>query len=184
MARNIIRIIHKYIVIVSECVGLFTRATRHSRFVRRDVCLRWTLGCHAPNRALKKNEKPTPPASYTSTTPTSSTTIVSPRIYSCGSSIFYSKYRPTPAPPRLSPHEQSPASTRSLHSLRKTHTQRHSLVSKPSLTLQAIPTLPHHGHLHSFIDITRLQARRSRQRQCHQAVHPKSTTLAKPDRTN
>lgn len=95
--------------------SLFTRA-RSSRFVRRDVCLRWTLGCHAPIRAaVKKNKKPTPPASCHLDTSTSSTTTAYPHIYSSpASSIFYSKYRPTPTPPRLSPHEQSPASTRSL----------------------------------------------------------------------
>ena len=71
-------------------------------FARRDVCLRRTLGCHAPFRAVKKNQKPTPPEPALPT-PTSSTTTVYPPIYSPGPSIFYSKYRPTPIPPSSNP---------------------------------------------------------------------------------
>ena len=52
---------HEYIVFncFKRCWWLlFTRArARKSRFVRRDVCLRRTLGCHAPIRAAVKKNK-------------------------------------------------------------------------------------------------------------------------------
>lgn len=88
-----------FLAIVSKvlCAGqpLYARG-----FARRDVCLRWTLGCHAPFRAVKKNKKPTPPEPALPT-PESSTSTVSHPISSPGASVFYSKYQPTPVPPRL-----------------------------------------------------------------------------------
>lgn len=132
-------------------VGLFTRCRRF----QRDVCLRGTLGCHAPflaSRAVKKTKKPTSPASHPLSTPTPSSTTVYPPIYPPRASIFHSQYRLPPptldspptnkAPPALINHflqERHPATFACLHT--RPHAFDTTYTSSQWLP-QTIPPLP------------------------------------------
>ena len=94
--------------------GLFTRSRCFARRERLFTLDPW-LPCTISSSEEEQESHTTCELPYTSTTPKLSTTIVYPPIYSSGSSIFCSKYRPTPTHPlQLSPLEKSLASTRSL----------------------------------------------------------------------